>query len=124
VTIDNGKSKLEHGLVSVFLVGLAFYIRNGLLNNLLLIEVFPHWFKVAFSIILDGVLLAQNSLEIRKEVFDKNLARLGVSQMHSLRVHGCKEGSPVNNNNNNDERRQLLAFRFLDKESASPVLGY
>jgi hypothetical protein len=36
--------------------------------------------------------------------------------MHTVRIHGGKEGGPVNNNKNN-KQRQVLAFRFLDNKS-------
>lgn len=79
VSVDNGKAKLEQGLVAIFLVGLALFIGNGLANNLLFVQVTTNGLKVAFVKVLDDVLLAENGLEISKEILDKDLGRLGVA---------------------------------------------
>ena len=89
--IHNGKSILVHGLISIFLVGLAFFVRNGLANNLLFVQVLANGFKVALFEILNDMTTSQDGLEVSKEILDENLGRLGVSQVHSFGIHGRKE---------------------------------
>jgi hypothetical protein len=95
VSIHDGKAKLEQGLIPIFLVGLALVVRDGLANDLLFVEIPSDRFKVALCEILDHVFFSQNYFKVGKEVLDENLARLWVSQMHTIWIHGCKESGSV-----------------------------
>ena len=66
-------SELEHGLVAIIFVGLAFLVGNSLSDDLLLLQVFSNGFKVAFLKVFDHVTSAQSCFEICKEIFDKDL---------------------------------------------------
>mmetsp|Transcript_18049 Transcript_18049/g.44911 ORF Transcript_18049/g.44911 Transcript_18049/m.44911 type:complete len:219 (+) Transcript_18049:1589-2245(+) len=87
-------SELEHGLVAIIFVGLAFLVGNSLSDDLLLLQVFPNGCKVAFFKVLDYVTSAKSRFKICKEIFDKDLCRLWIPQVHSIGIHrGKKCGS-------------------------------
>mmetsp|Transcript_4857 Transcript_4857/g.14049 ORF Transcript_4857/g.14049 Transcript_4857/m.14049 type:complete len:802 (+) Transcript_4857:94-2499(+) len=92
VPVDPGVPESEHGLVAVVLVGLALLVRDGFLDDLLFLQVLSDGSEIAFLKVLDHVAPAQCLLEIGKEVVDENLGSLWVPQVHSLGIHGRKEG--------------------------------
>lgn len=97
MTIHNGITKLVHCLIPIFFVCLSFFIGNGLADDLLFVQVSANGFKVALFEFLDNVATPQDCFEIGKEVLDKNLGRLGISQVHSVWIHGGeKSGSATN----------------------------
>mmetsp|Transcript_25561 Transcript_25561/g.52447 ORF Transcript_25561/g.52447 Transcript_25561/m.52447 type:complete len:304 (-) Transcript_25561:755-1666(-) len=59
VSVYLGKPILEHGLVPIVFVGLAFLVGNSFSDNLLFLQVFSNGFKVAFFEVLDDVTPAQ-----------------------------------------------------------------
>ena len=47
--------------------------------------------KIAFFKVLDFMFLSQDASEISEKVLDKDFSRLGVSEVHTVGVHGGKE---------------------------------
>jgi len=48
VSVHQGVSKFEHGLVAFGFVGLALFVGDGLFDNFLLVDVAADGFEVAF----------------------------------------------------------------------------
>ena len=111
VPIHNGISKLEHDFVSVFLIGFLLLVRDGLSDDLLLIQVLANGLKVAFLKALDDVPFSKDGFEISKKVLDENLCCFGVSEMHTVGVHGSKESCAAKAGTNAQHERVFSSWR-------------
>jgi hypothetical protein len=96
VSIHNGKPILVRGLVAIFFVNLALFVSDCFADDLLLIKMLSNGFKVAHLKVLNDMSPSENGLEISKEVFDEDLPCFGVSQVHTLWIHGCQKSGTVN----------------------------
>ena len=97
-------SELEHGLVAIIFVGLAFLVGNSLSDDLLLLQVFPNGCKVAFFKVLDYMTSAKSRFKICKEIFDKDLSRLWIPQVHSIGIHRGKKCGTAHVGKSNDRK--------------------
>jgi hypothetical protein len=79
VTIHERVPELEQHLIAIIFVSLALFIRDGLFDNFLFVQVSSNGFKVALGKVFDDVILAQNGSKVGKKVFDEDLGRLCVS---------------------------------------------
>ena len=84
-------SEFEHGDISIVLVHFPFVIGDGLSDYFLFVQVSSDGVKVAFFKVLDFVLLSEDGTKVGKEILDKDGSCFGISQVHSIRVHGGVE---------------------------------
>mmetsp|Transcript_20597 Transcript_20597/g.44740 ORF Transcript_20597/g.44740 Transcript_20597/m.44740 type:complete len:384 (-) Transcript_20597:535-1686(-) len=92
MAIHQSIPKLEHGRILHILIHLSFRIRNRLLDQLLLVQMFPNELKVALVKFLNNVFFAEDGAKVGKEIFDKDWGCFGISEVHSFGIHAGEEG--------------------------------